>query len=299
MNQPSALVTGATGFIGSHLTRALLASGWQVHAVLRPDSRTELIDDLIQHPSLRIHRVSGSFEELKQVAEQSRAQACFHLAALFVAHHAPEHIPGLVRDNLLFSTLLTEALVAARVPTLVNAGTSWQHFESKSYSPVSLYAATKQAFEDLLRFYTETTPLKAVTLKLFDSFGPGDRRKKIFALLKDAAENGTPLEMTGGEQYIDLVYIDDVVRAFLRAEQLLREPGAKSASYAVSSGHPIQVKKLVEVFGQATGLKPQVVLGKRPYRPREMMGPWNAGPTLPGWAPTVTLEQGIRRIYGG
>lgn len=297
MSSRVALLTGSTGFIGSHLARRLVGEGWTVHAVLRPGSRDEAIRDLTG-PRFQRHVTDGSPADLQRIAGECRADVCFHLASLFLASHTPEQIPELVRDNVLFGTQLTDALVVAGTPMLVNAGTSWQHFESRDYSPVALYAATKQAFEDLLRFYTETTPLRAITLKLFDSYGPGDRRKKIFALLKEAAEKGSTLEMTGGEQYIDLVFVEDVVEAFITAEKHLRASKVKYETFAVSSGRPIQVKALVETFSRVTGVHPKIELGKRPYRPREMMAPWSAGAVLPGWAPRVSLEQGIERIYG-
>lgn len=297
MAKQVALLTGSTGFIGSHLARRLLSEGWTVHALLRPGSKDEAIQGL-SAPQFQRHVTDGSAADLQRIARECRADVCFHLASLFLASHTPEQIPELVRDNILFGTQLTDALVAAGTPALINAGTAWQHFESREYSPVALYAATKQAFEDLLKFYTETTPLRALTLKLYDSYGPGDRRKKIFALLKEAAQKGTVLEMTGGEQYIDLVHVDDVVEAFIQAEKHLRASKEKYETFSVSSGKPIRVKALVETFSRVTGVNPKVELGKRPYRPREMMTPWNAGPVLPGWKPQVALEEGIARIYG-
>ena len=66
------------------------------------------------------------------------------------------------------------------VKILVNTGTSWQHYENKDYSPVNLYAATKQSFEAILQYYVEVASLKAITLKLFETYGLDDPRPNFF-----------------------------------------------------------------------------------------------------------------------
>ena len=94
-----------------------------------------------------------------------------------------------------------------------------------------------------------------------------------------------------GEPPIIPAYRGDQLQGFV----YLNSDFANAVGY---SGKPIQVKALVETFSQVTGVRPKVELGKRPYRPREMMSPWNVGPVLPGWSPRVSLEDGIGRTYG-
>ena len=67
-------------------------------------------------------------------------------------------------SNITFGTQLVEAMVANGCYQFVNTGTSWQHYENDEYNPVNLYAATKQAFEDILRYYVETSALRVITL---------------------------------------------------------------------------------------------------------------------------------------
>ena len=101
--------------------------------------------------------------------------------------------------------------------------------------------------------------------------------------------------MSPGEQLIDLVHIDDVVQAFLIAAGCLdRQPAGTHETYAVSSGSPLPLRQLVELYRQITGTDVRVHWGGRPYRPREVMVPWNAGKLLPGWQPRISLEEGLR-----
>lgn len=295
-DQPAvALVTGATGFLGSHLVRALLDRGWSVHALTRAGSRGTTAGDW--SGEAHVHAHDGTTESLHDIIGRSRPAVVFHLASLFVAQHRVEEVSPLIRSNVEFATQLLDAMVAHGVFRLVNTGTSWQHFQNASYDPVCLYAATKQALEAILTFYTAATPLSAITLKLFDTYGPDDRRRKLFALLRHAAESGEPLAMSPGGQLIDLVHVDDVVSAFVCAAERLRGGQVRGhESYAVSSGQPIPLRDLVERFAAVTGREIRVQWGERPYREREVMVPWTAGRPLPGWLPRVDLEQGLRSL---
>ena len=291
----TALVTGATGFVGSHLAHRLVAEGWRVHIIIRPTSSLVNLQRIVD--SLEVHCHDGSMESLQHIIAAAKPAMVFHLASLFLGQHTPEDITPLVTNNINFGTQLVEAMVQNRSYCLVNSGTSWQHYQNSEYSPVCLYAATKRAFEAILQFYWETTPLKAITLKLFDTYGPYDHRKKLFNLLRETAKQQVPLAMSPGEQLIDLVHIDDVIEAYLLAAKRLLDQGvADHETYAVSSGAPVPLKKLVEIYAQETQTTIPIQWGERPYRSREVMIPWNQGQVLPNWRPQVDLRKGIRHM---
>jgi len=114
-------------------------------------------------------------------------------------------------------------------------------------------------------------------------------------LLQRIAIAGEELAMSPGEQLLDLVYIDDIVAAFLlAAERLQAGQVVGHERYAVSSGHPLRLRDLVGLYAKVTGRSLPIEWGGRPYRPREVMVPWNTGAVLPGWAPKVGLVEGIR-----
>jgi nucleoside-diphosphate-sugar epimerase len=284
-----ALVTGATGFVGRHLIQHLHRAGWEI-AVL---SRT-------QDPSLSLPVQSflytGQTDEVLRAVDSFRPDTVFHLASLFLAQHAPEQVEPLLSSNVLFGTQLLEAMRASGVRRLVNTGTSWQNFVGDAYLPVNLYAATKQAFEDILLYYVETGSVRAVTLKLFDSYGPGDTRRKLLRLLLDCLRTGEPLGMSGGEQVLDLVHVDDICCAFLRAAELVADSEQPAnAVYAVSGGERRTLRGVVETLERVVGRALPITWGTRPYRDREVMVPWS-GLSVPGWQPTLSLESGLRAL---
>jgi nucleoside-diphosphate-sugar epimerase len=256
----TALITGATGFIGSHLARRLVKDGWTVHAVVRSSSNHDLIHDI--EDAIYFHIYDGTIDSMQGIFAESRPDIIFHLASLFLSQHQPQDITALIQSNITFGTHLVEAAVANDCFQFINTGTSWQHYENEDYNPVNLYAATKQAFEDILKYYVEAQGLKVITLKLFDTYGPDDPRPKLMNLLKRAAETGETLEMSPGEQLIDLVHVDDVVEAFCLTQGLIDEmDGSLMKDYGVTSSDPRSLKEIVFKIENELGKKISVNWG--------------------------------------
>lgn len=274
-----ALLTGATGFIGRRLAARLVEQGWQVHAVLRISSP---VDEL---PSpVTPHRNDGTVAGLTDIVRTAAPDVVFHLASLYLADHRADQVDDLVASNILFPAQLAEAMVGAGATRLVNTGTAWQHFEGAAYNPVNLYAATKQACIDLLRYYHDARGLSVVSLKLFDTYGPGDKRRKLVQLLVDAVWSGEELVMSPGEQMLDLTHVDDVTEAFAVAADLLLRADAPLRDEYLVSGERLSVRGLARTVADALGRELRAEFGGRPYRPREVMTPVDAGEsTLPGW----------------
>lgn len=293
------LVTGASGFIGGHLAKHLLRSGEDVAVVLRQHSQMERLDAPQEERLVKLI-YDGSTDSLISSFKDFKPEVVVHAASFFVAEHRSDQIIDLISSNVLFGTQILEAMILSDCFKLVNIGTSWQHFLQEEYNPVCLYAATKQAFETISRFYVEAKKLSITTLKLFDTFGPNDKRPKILPYLLDPKNSNKPkVDMSPGDQLIDLVYIDDVLAAILSAiERLMDTRDQGATEYAVSSGHPIKLRDLVAVITRITGNKSEFNWGGRSYREREVMIPWNTGKPLPGWKAQVTIEEGLKRILG-
>ena len=287
MSDRRALVTGATGFVGNSLVRRLVSDGWRVDALVRTPSPS-LPDRVTQHV------IPSAIDALMELVAAVAPETCFHLATAFRGVHQPNDIAPMIEANLGFGTALAEAV--SRVPDarFVNTGTVWQHYDAAPYSPVSLYAATKQAFSDLLVFYAEVEGLAVHTLELMDTYGPGDPRAKLIPFLLRAARDGTTVPMTDGSQLIDLVHVDDAVGALLATADA---PAGRT--YGARGDGAITLRELIDRFQHATGLALDVEWGARPSRPREMLRPWMTADPPPNWEPRTRLDDGLRALARG
>lgn len=230
---------------------------------------------------------------MRGIVRNACPDVVFHLASWFLSEHQPKDIERLIESNLLFGTQLVEAITLEGMKYLVNTGTSWQHYENHDYSPVNLYAATKQAFETLLQFYVEARDLRVITLKLFDTYGTDDPRPKLINLLRRVAIEGESLAMSPGEQLVDLVHVDDVVRAFRMAgDRLVAGAVCGHECYAVSSTQPMRLREVVALAEFVLERRLPIDWGGRPYRDREVMRPWS-GNTIPGWKQVIPLRTGL------
>jgi len=283
------LVTGATGFIGTHFVSSLSTTRVDLSLLVRNSS--EIGPDLRRLATIETY--DGTLDSITSIITEVRPDLVVHLASYFVAEHKRSDIDSIVESNIRFGLNLLEAMKALDHPRIINIGTSWQHFNNASYDPVCLYAASKQAFEDILTFYVNAENFRAITLKLFDTYGPSDHRRKLIPLLIKALSPEHRLLLSPGEQQIDLVHIDDVVRALNTACERIMQAGTGHESFALSSGTTVSLRQLVNIFAQATGTAPFVEWGARPYRQREVMVPWSTAVRLPGWSPTVDLQNGL------
>jgi nucleoside-diphosphate-sugar epimerase len=289
-----ALVTGATGYIGSNLVRRLVSDDWCVHIIVRSGSNLEVLNSILDR--LVVHEHDGTTKNMIDLVSEANPDIIFHLASLFIAQHKPEDIEALITSNILFSTQIAEAAAVNRVKKFINTSTSWQHFQDSDYLPVNLYASTKQAFEDILQYYVDSYGLKSLSLVLFDTYGPDDFRPKLVSLLINSVKSQQVLEMSPGMQMIDIVYIDDVVDAFLKASSYLDIVEVSYSRYAVSSASPISLLDFVSLFESALNVKLKVSWGAKPYRVREVMRTWHEYDLLPNWVPQVSLYKGLKKL---
>jgi nucleoside-diphosphate-sugar epimerase len=293
-----ALVTGASGFIGSHLVQQLLDAGWKVAVLGRKDS----VRKINLPAESRAYVYNGGIADVLAALAEFKPAVVFHLASLFLATHTPEQIEPLIGSNILFGTQLLEAMSKFGCTALVNAGTCWQNyvqeppFDAPDFVPVNLYAATKQAFEDIAAYYVQTAGLRSITLRLFDSYGLGDTRRKLLRLLLETLKTGQPLGMSPGGQIIDMVHVEDICRAFLHAAARAMAFSTPIAEvYAISGNERRTLRQVVATFEEAAACKLPIEFGKRAYRQREVMHLWE-GPALPGWQPKISLLEGFRDL---
>ncbi len=246
------LVTGGAGFIGSHLVRALLARGDDVLVLdnLSTGARANLAD-------LPVELLVADLGEADQVRAATRGvDTVFHLGAMISVPASLENPAGCYRTNVLGSLHVLEAARRERVRRVVLASSCAVYgdhdgpvAEDAAPRPVSPYASSKLAMEDLARLYTSAMGLQTVCLRFFNVYGPRQDVHSPYAavipLFIEGLLDGRPPTIHGdGGQSRDFVFVEDVVQAMLQAS----EAAVGGQLFNIGQGQSRTVLELAEVL---------------------------------------------------
>jgi nucleoside-diphosphate-sugar epimerase len=288
------LITGYTGYIGNQLATALFKNGEDVCALVRPRSN---LSKFHLNQSIRVYEYNGDYSSIENIFAKEKIEAVFHLAAQGGYDDDGLKIKEMIDANITLGTQLLQAMSTHDCAHFINTGTYWQHAQDpQKNTSICLYAATKQAFEEIIDYYVITKKINAITFKLFDVYGPYDHRRKIFQLLYEAAQSQQPLAMSAGNQRLNLIYIDDVINVYKMGIQYLKNmltPGHKR--FFVPGAEQKSLKEIVQQYEKILKKTIPVIWGKLPYREQEIMIP-PIGETFPGWKCQINLEEGLTKM---
>ncbi|WP_081824143.1 NAD-dependent epimerase/dehydratase family protein [Leptospirillum ferriphilum] len=266
-------IIGASGFLGKNLKIKFSEIGEVETAPSFSISLTEGFDNWLEKIKLRLLNFSPNIIILSGASQTT--------------HDDINACKELIQSNCILPCYIADILISKMPNALfVTFGTSWQYSDSNQYRPFNLYAASKQAGQDLLEHYA-LRGLRIIQFILFDTYGENDTRRKLLNLLIDSAKNHIPIDTTPGDQEIDLVHIDDVCEGVLNGIDELREwnPVNGVLIRGLGSGKPIIVKELIEKIKIKYGLEVEANIGVRPYRPREVMKTYKNFTPPKGWSP--------------
>lgn len=302
-----ALVTGAAGFIGSHLTARLCAEG---HDVVGVDSFTDYYDVALKHDNADaemgagVEFIEGDLNELDLKGILDGIDVIFHLAGQpGVRASWGTEFETYTYCNIAATQRLLEACRgSSTLRRMVYASSSSVYGNAERYptnerdrpQPVSPYGVTKLAAEHLCCLYAASFAVPTVSLRYFTVYGPGQRPDMAFTRFAMAAVTGDPITIYGsGEQVRDFTYVDDVVEANLLAAQSSCLAGAV---LNVAGGTHTSVNEVLRVFEELTGAglavtRVNAVAGDV----HRTGGDTTAIRSALGWSPTVELREGIAR----
>ena len=288
------LVTGAAGFIGSHLLRTLIAGG---HDAVGWDAFTEYYDPALKEENARdlpVTRVDLAEDAL----ELGGLDGVFHLAGQPGVASFGGVFPVYVRQNVLASQRLFEAAAAAGA-RVVFASSSSIYGDAEAYPtpedtgprPISPYGITKLAAEQLASAYAKEFGLEVATVRYFTIYGPRQRPDMAFTKMVTCLAEGRPFELYGdGSQSRSFTFVEDAVEATVVAME--RAPAG--AVYNVGCGTEVSMLDAVETLGRIAGRRLELV--RRPRRHGDAAR--TAADTTRirselGWEPATPLEDGL------
>jgi UDP-glucuronate 4-epimerase len=291
------VVTGAAGFIGSHLLEALLEAG---HDASGLDCFTDYYDPIMKEENARglpITRADALEFDLEGVF--AGIDGVFHLAARpGVRRSFGEAFPDYLRQNVLVTQRVAEA--AARTGArLVLASSSSIYGEAEAYPtpeetvprPISPYGMTKLAGEHLIRAYALGDGLEAVVLRYFTVYGPRQRPDMAFTRLVRALADGDSFELYGdGSDSRGFTYVADAVEATVRA----MEAGGAGAVYNVGGGSEATMSEAIALLERIAGRAVRLVRSERqPGDVRRTSADTTRIESDLGWRPSTSLEDGL------
>ncbi len=303
-----ALVTGAAGFIGSHLCEALVGRGFEVTGV---DSFTDYY-----HPAIKRRNVpallAGPRFRLLELDLASADLAALPDAPRWVFHQAAQ--PGVraswgadfaayARDNVLATQRLLERYRGQDVERIVVASSSSVYGDAERMPttetdlprPFSPYGVTKLAAEHLALLYARNFDVPAVALRYFTVYGPRQRPDMGFHRFIAAALARGPITVYGdGEQTRDFTFIEDAVQANLAAA----ERGAKGQVYNVGGGSRVSVNAVLAALERLAGAPLRIERSApEPGDPRDTGADITRAREGLAWSPKVALEDGLARQF--
>ncbi len=288
------LITGGAGFIARNLIKALLKLDYNIITIYRETIPNEFVG------KVKMIQYTGNYNDLEENLKDNQIDIVIHLATYFTSKHKTDEIRKLFESNILLGTYVLEFMKSHGVKKFINTSTYATSIDGSNYNPQNLYSATKKAFEDILIFYAKSEKIKTVNLELSDTYGLGDSRPKFINLLLEAIKENREFNMSPGEQEICYIHVNDVVRAYLRAIDMLVKGDIKGIeNYSVYGDEVLTLNQLVSKVQDICGKNIQVNKGVYPYREREIMKFKPKYPRLPGWQPQVSLRQGIFEILRG
>jgi UDP-glucuronate 4-epimerase len=285
-------VTGAAGFIGSHLANALVGAG---HDVVGIDCFSDSYDPQLKEENARALDVQR-LDLVEDALDFSGLDGVFHLAGQPGVRSFGDVFPHYVRNNVLASQRVFEAAVESGVRVVFSSSSSIygaaERFptpESTEPQPLSPYAITKLAAEHLARAYERSFDLDVVVLRYFNAFGPRQRPDMAFTRIAFALAEGRPFDLYGdGSQTRGWTYVADVVAATLLAMERGR------GTYNVGGGVEASLRESIAILERVAGRSLELREGPAvPGDQRRTRADTRRIREELGWEPRVSLEDGL------
>ncbi|MGG3888364.1 NAD-dependent epimerase/dehydratase family protein [Metabacillus fastidiosus] len=284
------LITGSTGFLGSHLTKTLVKEGHEVIILKRSFSNTWRISDVLSNVTV-FNIDECSLEQ--PFIEFGSIDAVIHTATMYDRYG--ERVSQLLDANVSFPLQLLETAMSFQTKLFINTD-SFIHKNNAGYKHLAGYALTKKQFLEWGKEFSLTGKIRFINVKLEHIYGSFDSESKFSAYIMRSCLNNIPeLHLTPGDQKRDFIHINDVISAY----SLLLKFGITDLTwfkeYELGTGKTVTVRDYVELIHLMSQSKTELKFGAIPHRENEIMESKANIEELEklGWKSEISLKKGI------
>jgi len=296
------LITGATGFIGSHLVNKLLKDGYELIIIKRSTSCTWRVANILN----KVISFDCDNIDLEDIFAKNKIDCVIHLATNYIKSHKNiSEVKSMINDNINFPSTLVELCIKYNVTNFINTGTFFEYKmqdkplkETDKIEPYNFYATTKVAFSNVLKYYSKNFNLKVIDFKLFAPFGEKDNEKLIVFLIKSLIDK-KKINFSGGKQSWNFTYIKDIVQAYIKAlEKIETIKGYKSFNVGYNQTH--NIKSVVKYLEKISGKMLNINWNTKPYTDNEIFYVNCNNDRIKKdlkWNPQFNLQSGLKKTY--
>jgi nucleoside-diphosphate-sugar epimerase len=295
------LVTGATGFVGSNLTRHLVQTGCDLHIITRDESKKWRIRDILN--LLEEHKCDlRDINQVKRLIAAINPDIVYHLAAYGIDPSSRQNLDRMIETNITGTMNLMTALATTEYDVFVNSGSFFEYglktepaVETAPLEPTDYYSVSKVSASLFGQVFARSSGEPVVTLRLFSPFGYYEGLTRLIPTVITSCLRGRALNLTKGEQARDFVFIEDIVDAYLKASTA---PKVSGEIINIGTGIPHTVREVVSQILEVFGNPIDVIWGALPYRSGETricIADNSKAKRLLDWEPRTDLNQGLLR----
>ncbi|MFA6061489.1 NAD-dependent epimerase/dehydratase family protein [Gallionella capsiferriformans] len=281
------LLTGVTGFLGSHLAKELLAAGNEVVALKRKSSSLHRVESIISE--IDFFDIEGlDFDQFFR--DCGKIDTIIHTATCYGRNN--ESVTEIFAANTEFPLRLLDAGSRAGVEAFLNTDTILDKY-------LNLYALSKNQLLQWGKFFSIHEKMRFANIRLEHFYGPDDDPTKFSAYVINSCLGNVPeLRLTKGEQRRDFIYIDDVVSAYMVLLEKMDSFNSVFVEFDVGSGRSVSIREFVETVHRITASKTYLDFGALPYREGEVMHSEADITKLAalGWRCQYDLETGLKKV---